>query len=180
MSLTLILGPMKSGKSLELIARMSALEYSDQRPILIQPDKNVREDGIRSRLGVEINAVKTASLCDVDVQDYDVIGVDEVFMFPESESEVIRAWLAMGKTVLISSLDLTGSGKIPEMVTKLYQLGPDEVVSKYAVCESCRSTGAQFSQILKDDQVMQELPEVVPEDGTFEYRPVCRSCYFKV
>lgn len=178
MSLTLILGPMKSGKSLELIARISALQYSHLSTVLIQPEKNVREDGIKSRLGIELKALKASNLKDVNVNNFDVIGVDEVFMFDDDGSEAIKGWLKDGKQVLVSSLDLSGMGRIPSMVSRLYRLGPDEVVHKYSICESCKKPGAQFSQILQNGEVVQNLPDVVPEDGTFDYRPVCRDCYF--
>lgn len=178
MSFTLILGPMKSGKSLELIARISALEHSNLSSVLVQPNKNVREDNVKSRLGVELDAIKVDSLKEVDVGKYDVIGVDEVFMFPDEDADVIKSWLHNGKQVLVSSLDLSAMGRIPSMVCRLYRLGPDEVTHKYSICESCRNPGAQFSQILKNGEVVRDLPDVVPEDGTYDYRPVCRKCYF--
>lgn len=178
MSLVLIVGPMKSGKSMELIGRMSVYAHSNLKALLIQPSLNVRDDNIKSRLGVEIDAEKVDSLKYVSAEGFDVIGVDEFFMFPSSDVSVIKKWLKHGKHVIVSSLDLSAMGRTPEAVQELYRLGPDEVIRRVAVCENCRNLGAQFTQILELGKPAKDLPDVVPEDGTYEYRPVCRACFF--
>ena len=150
MSLVLIVGPMKSGKSLELIARMSAYSHSNLKSLLVQPSLNVRDEGIRSRAGTELEAEKVDSLKYIDAEGYDVIGVDEIFMFPKDDVQIIKKWLKHGKAVIVSSLDLSAMGRIPDTVQELYKLGPDEVVRKVAVCESCKNLGAQFTQILEN------------------------------
>ncbi len=169
---------MKSGKSMELIGRMSVYAHSNSKALLVQPSLNVRDRGIKSRAGVEIEAEKVDSLKYIDAEGYDVIGIDEIFMFPAHDVAVIKKWLKHGKEVIVSSLDLSAMGRIPETVQELYRLGPDEIVRKIAVCENCKNLGAQFTQILENGEPASDLPDVVPEDGTYEYRPVCRACYF--
>jgi thymidine kinase len=178
MSLILIVGPMKSGKSMELISRMSVFNHSNHRPILVQPKLNVRDAGIRSRTGVEVPALKVTSLKEIDSTKYDVIGVDEAFMFTASDAQYIKQWLAQDKIVYVSTLDLSAMGRVPEMVHELYKLAPDEIIRKTAVCENCRALGAQYTQILENGNPAKDLPDVVPEDGTYEYRPACRECFF--
>lgn len=174
--LTLILGPMKSGKTLSLISLVAPLEYSDRKVLLIQPDKNVRDVKISSRVGAQLPAVKTKSLRFVDVRDSDVVAIDEVFMFDHDESALIERWLKEGRDVIASGLDLSGMGRIPSMISRLYRLGPDRIVQNFAVCELCRKAGAQFTQIRSGGEVVADLPDIVPEDGTYEYLPVCRDC----
>ncbi len=178
MSLVLIVGPMKSGKSTELISRVSIYTHSDLRALWVQSALNVRDNGIWSRLGVEIDAEKVDSLKYIDAEGFDVIAVDEIFMFPPEDMKVLNKWLKLGKDVIVSSLDLSAMGRIPETLAEIYKLGPDEIVKKTAVCESCRAIGAQFTQILEGSEPAKDLPDVVPEDGTYEYRPVCRACFF--
>jgi len=172
---------MKSGKSLELIGRMSAYTYTTLKAVLIQPNLNVRDDGIKSRLGPELPARKVESLGQIDTEltDTDIIGIDEAFMFEASDVKYIKKWLLAGKTVMISTLDISAMGNTPDFYAEVLKLGPDEVVQRSAVCELCKNMGAQFTVILKDGKpVRTGLPDVVPEDGTYHYSPACRNCFF--
>lgn len=180
MPLTLIIGPMKSGKSLELIARMSKYEHTSLRTVLVQPKLNVRDKGVRTRLGLELDALKVDSLSNVKADNYDVIGVDEAFMFGADSVPVIKEWLIQEKDVLLSSLDVSAMGNLTEFVAAVLELKPDELVLTTSVCELCKTLGAQFTQIYtnKGQPITEGLPDVVPEDGTYLYRPVCRSCFF--
>lgn len=179
MSLSLIIGPMKSGKSLELIARMSELQHSTLSSILIQPKLNVREEGVRSRAGIELDAIKLNSLGDLNYGSHDVIGVDEAFMFGEDDTKYIKQWLSSGKQVIICTLDISAMGNLFPFVRNIYELKPDEIIVKTSVCEVCKNFGAQFTQIHQNGvPVRSGLPDVVPEDGTYDYRPACRKCYY--
>lgn len=92
MSFTLILGPMKSGKSLELIARVAPYEFAGQEVLYIQPRVNVRDSGVHSRLGVNTNAMSVTSLGEV-TRAFDVVGIDESHMFDLDDVAVLRNWL---------------------------------------------------------------------------------------
>jgi thymidine kinase len=176
---TLILGPMKSGKSLELIARVAPYEFAEQQVLYVQPLANVRDEGVRSRLGLNTKAASVQSLAEIR-QPFDVIGVDEVHMFDPSDVAVIDRWLQQGKAVFISGLDLDYRAQMPPIVQYLLELKPDQIIPKIAVCDTCHSYCAQFTQILHNDEpVLQGLPIVVPEDGTYEYQARCRNCFLK-
>lgn len=170
---------MKSGKSLELIAQVAPYEYTDKKMILVQPEANVRDTGIQSRLGINAAATAIKSLNLVD-SDFDVIGIDEVHMFDKSDSRVINKWLLDKKIVVASGLDLDFRGKLMPIVKNLIELKPDIYINKKSVCEVCKNYDAQFTQILSDNiPVLTGLPAVVPEDGTFQYEARCRDCFVK-
>lgn len=176
---SLILGPMKSGKSLELIARVAPNEYAGRRVRYVQPKANVRDTGVQSRLGIGVNAQQTDSLSKV-LDSFDTIGIDEIHMFPESDVAVISQWISSGKDVFISGLDLDYRGVVPPIVTLLYQLKPDEVTFKRAVCDVCTRYDAIFTQILyKGELVLEGIPMISPEDGTLEYQARCRECFIR-
>ena len=176
---TLILGPMKSGKSQELVASVKPYEYADQQVMYVQPEANVRDQEIRSRLGVAATALSIQSLRNIE-QSFDVIGIDEVHMFRKSDSSVIEQWLLDGKKVVASGLDLDYRGKLIPIVKRLIELKPDNLVNKVSVCESCKAYEARFTQILNGNEpILGGLPPVVPEDGTYSYQPRCRSCFVK-
>ncbi len=177
MALTLILGPMKSGKSLELIARMAPYEFANKKIQYVQPIKNVRESAITSRSGLKAKASKMSSLTQVNPKT-DVIGVDETFMFDVSDVQIIKSWLDNDKEVIISSLDLDYSGTLIETVKLLLEFKPEQIIYKKAVCDNCKSYDAVYTQILhKGKAVTGGLPSVVPEDGTYVYEPRCRTCF---
>ena len=179
MSFTLILGPMKSGKSLELIARVAPYEFADQRVLYVQPKANVRDSSIRSRLGINTDAISVASLSEIS-KAFDVIGIDEINMFSPEDAAIIEGWLTQQKAVFVSGLDLDYRGKMPPIVQRLLELKPDEVIWKIAVCDICKKYRAQFSQIVHDDEpVLAGLPLITPEDGTYEYQARCRSCFVR-
>jgi thymidine kinase len=176
---TLILGPMKSGKSLELIARVAPYEFANQEVLYIQPEANVRDQGITSRIGINTKAQTVKSLKDV-TSPFDVIGIDEIHMFDPNEVEIIEQWLVEGKSVFISGLDLDYRARMPSMIILLLQLKPDKLIFKIAVCDICKEYRAQFTQILhKDKPVLSGLPLISPEDGTYAYQARCRNCFVK-
>lgn len=177
MALTLIIGPMKSGKSLELIARVAPYEFADKKVLYLQSSKDVRDQGITSRIGINTKAQRVKSLTEID-NGFDVIAVDEVHMFPERDAVQIGKWIDQGKDVFVTGLDLDYSATLQPMVAKIMELKPHNIIIKKAVCEVCHKYRAQFTQILHNGEaVLKGLPSVVPEDGTFTYEARCRECY---
>lgn len=177
MAFTLIIGPMKSGKSLELIARVAPYEFAEQKVLYVQSANNTRDDGIVSRAGVNTSAIKVHSLAEVD-DDFHIIGIDEINMFPPSDVQFVAKWLKADKGVFISGLDLDYRGHMPPVVQALFELKPESIITKIAVCEVCHRYAAQFTQIVhKDEPVLGGLPLIVPEDGTYEYQARCRTCF---
>lgn len=168
---------MKSGKSLELISRVAPYEFAHDRVLYVQPIANTRDEGVWSRGGLKVRAVKVESLNDITAT-FDVIGIDEINMFPPDDVAVINKWLEKGKNVYISGLDLDYKAEMPEICRRILSLKPDEVVFKKAVCDVCRIFDARFTQIIHDgEELLGGIPSIVPEDGTFEYQARCRQCY---
>lgn len=179
MSLTLIIGPMKSAKSLELITQAVPHEIAGRKVLFVHPTKNVRDEVVTSRLGLSKPSVKVERLQDI-TEDFDVIAVDEVHMFDGlTDHTTIENWVKQNKVVIASGLDLDYRGRLMTTIKRLLQLKPDMLIDKKSVCERCRSLNGAFTQILHDNNVLSGgLPKVVPEDGTYTYRTVCRDCFF--
>ena len=168
---------MKSGKSLELIARVAPYEFADKKVLYLQSSKDVRDEGITSRIGINTKAKRVASLKEID-NGFDVIAVDEVHMFPESDAAQIGKWVIEGKDVFLTGLDLDYSATLQPMIARILELKPHNIIIKKAVCEVCHKYKAQFTQILHNKKpVLGGLPSVVPEDGTYIYEARCRACY---
>lgn len=180
MDLLLILGPMKSGKSFELISHFAPLKYTSIPFGLFQSVRNVRDDGICSRNGISLGAQKIESIAQILDKNLQVVGIDEVHMFAESEVENIKKLLEQGTKVIISGLDMDCYGKLFPIVRKLLELGPKDVKYRRAVCEICGNPNAVYTQISKDNKpVLAGLPQVVPDDGTYTYTATCPKCFVK-
>ncbi|OGF25011.1 hypothetical protein A2331_00480 [Candidatus Falkowbacteria bacterium RIFOXYB2_FULL_34_18] len=180
MKLTLILGPMKSGKSFELINYFAPLKYTKQNFALFHPASNVRDEQINSRNGVYIESVKIQTIKNLIDGDYSIIGIDEIHMFPESEAEFIEQLLKKGTEIIISGLDMDHAGRLFPIVQKLMEMGPAEIKMKKAVCELCQDHNATYTQVLYNNEpIAKNLPPSIPDDGTFTYKPVCRKCFIK-
>ncbi|KKR35541.1 MAG: Thymidine kinase [Candidatus Magasanikbacteria bacterium GW2011_GWA2_40_10] len=180
MDLTLILGPMKSGKSFDLISYFAPLKYTDIPHVLYQSSRNVRDEHISSRNGVIIEAKKVCSLADALDKNYAVVGVDELHMFDPNDVAVVKELLKRGVKVVAAGLDIDYQGKMFEIIKGLLELGPKEVKYKRSVCELCRQPNAVYSQVFsKGVPLIEGMPPVIPDDGTFTYQPVCRNCFVK-
>ncbi len=180
MELTLILGPMKSGKSFDLISCFAPLKYTTIPFALYQSARNVRDEQICSRNGVVIAAKKAQSLKEALAEDCSIIGIDELHMFPEEDAKVIEELVKRGTKVIAAGLDTDYQGKMFGIIKRLLELGPREVRFKRAVCENCKKPDAVYTQVFKDSlPITAGMPPVIPDDGTFSYRPSCRDCFVK-
>ena len=180
MPLTLILGPMKSGKSLELIQRFAPLSYTHIPFALYQSTRNVRDKQITSRNGIFMNATKVSKIPEVTPAQYHIVGIDEIHMFPPEDIHTIKRLLDNNIKVIISGLDTDYQGKIFDIIRGLFELGPQEVIYKRAVCEICHTPKAVYSQVLYQEVPLTKgMPPVIPDDGTFTYQSVCRNCFVR-
>ncbi len=180
MSLTAILGPMKSGKSSELIARVAPQKIAGKKIFSGQSSRHIRDNGIESRLGFRLEALPLDHIDISQVEGNDVIAIDEIHMFSAQDIVTLNT-LRDRVTVIVSGLDLDYRGRLIPAIQALFELKPDEIIYKFAVCENCQALDAGFTQIFfKDGQpVTKGLPPVVPEDGSYVYKAICYRCFQK-
>ena len=104
-------------------------EFAEKKVLYIQPKKDVREEGIKSRIGINTRAERVKSLSQVK-NGVDVIGIDEVHMFPITDAEYIAKWLSEGKQVFVTGLDLDYSGRLQPMIARIMELKPHNIIVK--------------------------------------------------
>ncbi len=180
MELILILGPMKSGKSFDLISDFMTLEYTNIPFGLYQSARNVRDENIWSRNGLELKAEKINSLSRILKKNLEIVGIDEIHMFDEKEIETIGELLKKNIKIIASGLDTDYQGKIFPTIKKLLELGPKKIKYKRAVCEICKNPDAIYTQVYKNNKpILNGLPNVIPDNGIYTYKPVCRNCFLK-
>jgi thymidine kinase len=105
----LIIGCMFSGKTLELMRRVSRYEAIGKQCLIINHNNDTRTgDSIKTHSDLKRKSIKTDSLFklneDFTLEDIDVIAIDEAQFFPD-----LRRWVEemekTGKILIISGLD---------------------------------------------------------------------------
>jgi thymidine kinase len=181
-TLDLVLGPMKSGKSLELISLLSPLQFTRVKHRIYQSARHVRDTGVTSRSGGVLTTTKTLSLAIALEEELDVVAVDEVHMFDVADIDVVDRLLARGTRVVVAGIDLDHRGELFEPVRALLELGPDAVSYRRAVCDVCLDFSATHTQVLRSGEPFLDHlggSEALPDDGTFTYEARCRTCFVR-
>lgn len=173
--LTVITGPMFSGKSSELLRMGERHILAKQQVVYIKPslDNRYSENEIVTHAGKCVDALsidKDTCVLDIDiVKNADVLLIDEVQFFGPKMCSAITVLLNKGKIIYVSGLDMDFK-RIPFNST-MYLMGiADTVLKLTAVCEICSADAVQ-SLRLGDDESLVKLGE---KDA---YIPVCRKCY---
>lgn len=179
--LTVILGPMKSGKSLELISELAPLEYANLRYKVYQSSRHVRDAELSSRVGATLPTEKVPSLHVALDGPLDVVGIDEVHMFSASDVAVVRELLGRGIQVIAGGIDLDHRGELFPTVKALFELGPDKVLHRKAVCDVCHEFSAVYTQVLdRGTPFTADLGgAALPDTGSYTYEPRCRRCFVR-
>ena len=93
MPLTLLLGCMFSGKSTELMRRVSCLKSIGHRVLVINhssDDRYSTVDEVVTHGGHTMKSVKTETLCDIDTTGFEVVAIDEAQFFPDLFETVLN------------------------------------------------------------------------------------------
>lgn len=171
----LILGPMFSGKTTELMRRYRRYEIPGKSCIMIKYRGDNRYD---SEMVTTHDGIKNAALicnlleeCDPEVAKYDVICIDEVQFYKDAPFFCER-WANQGKIVEACGLSGTYLRTKFEIISDLIPLA-ESITSMNAICKKTGEEAA-FSKIItehKDNQI-----EII--GGTEAYISVDRKTYF--
>ncbi|XP_023339762.1 thymidine kinase, cytosolic isoform X3 [Eurytemora carolleeae] len=167
----LILGPMFSGKSTELIRRLKRYQVAKYEVLIIKYAKDVRydENGISTHDRQTLPAVAATTLKPLTAKAtaYDVIGIDEGQFFPDISW--VEEMANMGKIVLVAALDGTFQRKPFSNIMDLIPLA-EGVTKLSAVCMNCFGDAAFTKRTSQEESL-----EVI--GGADKYMAVCRKCY---
>ncbi|MDO4710384.1 MAG: thymidine kinase [Peptostreptococcaceae bacterium] len=174
----LVVGPMYSGKSEELIRRLKRAKIAKQEVLVFKPsidDRYSMEDVI-SHSGIKIQAV---AICDLaDVWDHitpqtQVVGFDEVQFFETNIVKVVIELADRGIRVICAGLDMDFKaepfGVIPELMARA------EFVDKLqAVCVICGQPATRTQRIIDGKPAKYDDP-VIMVGATESYEARCRG-----
>lgn len=169
----LILGPMFSGKTSQLILKMSKDMYNTSNIILIKYKKDIRYQGIASHQGFTYNGniVESGdSLMQLTLDTTpDVIGIDEGQFFSDI-SIFCRFMLSRGtKKIYVSALDGSYEQKMFQCITELIPIC-DTITKLSACCRVCGSEHALFTKRRTNSN------QLIVIGGSETYEPRCRDC----
>ena len=169
-----IAGPMFSGKSEELIRRVTRYHLARIPTQTFKPSLDTRyavgEVVSHSRLSTQAMPVADSAELLRSVEDRTVVvGIDEGQFFDDGLVEVASLLAGAGKNIIIAGLDLDYLGRPFEPIPSL-MLRAEYVTKSLAVCHRCGGPGLFTQRVVKSD-------ELVVLGATDAYEARCRRCY---
>jgi thymidine kinase len=170
-----IVGPMFSGKSEELIRRLKRARIARQRVACYKPDIDLRYH----RTSIASHSSQTHEACTVtnvealkasllpQLGEIDVIGIDEAQFFDESIIPLTVDLVHQGKRILIAGLDTTFNAEPFGPIPALMAIA-DEVAKLSAVCMICGQPAIHTQRLGQSQELV-----LVGAAGLYEAR--CRT-----
>lgn len=169
-----VVGPMFSGKSEELIRRLRRAEFARQRVQIFKPaiDERYAANEIVSHngLGIPSDNVSRASEVLQKVQPRtEVIGIDEAQFLGDEIVDVCTQLANSGKRVIVAGLDTDYRGRPFEPMPRLLAIA-EEITKLLAICVRCGNPAVHTQRLVESEELI-----VVGAMGTYEAR--CRRCF---
>lgn len=183
MSIELIIGPMFSGKSTELLRRLNICAEMDLRVLYVNSSLDDRtstsfstHNPTMTSVG-KIKAIKAASLEGLDPDTFDVIGIDEAQFIPNLKKDVVMLAESYRKQVLIAGLDGDfNRNKFGEIIDLIPLC--DSIDKLFPFCTECWKRGGVVKKALFSFRTSDAGTSAVVAIGAGDiYSPLCRRCY---
>lgn len=172
----IICGSMFSGKTEELIRRLTRARIARQRVEIFKPAIDTRYDEnnvvSHNENAIPSTPVQASAQILLYANNVDVVGIDEAQFFDDELISVCNKLANSGVRVIVAGLDMDFTGKPFGPIPSL--LATAEYVTKvHAICMQCGNL-AHYSHRKTTDEKQVMLGE------TDSYEPLCRDCYTKV
>jgi thymidine kinase len=174
-----ISGSMFSGKTEELIRRITRAELAGQEIQVYKPEIDDRygetEIGSHDGRSWEAEVVDGGDMESLKQADADIIAIDEANFFEQTLVETSHELADSGKRVIISGIDQNFRGEpfrpLPELMAAA------EYVEKLrAICARCGKPATRNQRLIDGEPAHIDDPEVlVGAEETYEAR--CRDCH---
>jgi thymidine kinase len=168
-----ICGSMFSGKTEELIRRLTRARIARQKVEIFKPgiDTRYHEEDIVSHNQNSIRSTPVNSAAEILLYagDCDVVGIDEAQFLDMGVIDAVNNLAAAGKRVIIAGLDMDSAGKPFGPMPHLMAIA-EYVTKVHAICVKCGDIAHySYRKVASEKQVM------LGEHDTYEAR--CRKCY---
>jgi thymidine kinase len=181
MSLSIIIGPMYSGKTWHLIKTFHKKKEEGKKVAVINYSADTRygDNILSTHNHITIQCIMVTNLCDIwlnrehpnysEVKQADVILINEAQFFVDLEDVVIDMLENCEKEIEICGLDGTYQRSQFGHIFKLLPLA-DHIEKLRGQCAKCPKESIFTLRISQDT-------EEIVIGGSDKYIPVCRSCY---
>lgn len=184
MTLEVVMGPMFSGKTSELIRLVEREVYAKKKGAIFKPsfDKRYSVREVVSHNGLHYSAhsvVATSAGMEkigsvVEGSALDVVGVDEVQFFPFGIVRLLDG-LASRKKVIACGLNMSFRAE-PFRTTMELAARADRVRHLSAVCVVCGEEATRTQRLIDGKPAPRNSP-LIAVGGKEMYEPRCRECY---
>lgn len=169
-----ICGSMFSGKSEELIRRLTRAKIARRRVQVFKPrlDDRYSDVEVVSHGGLRLVAVPVATSAEVLERTEDrteVVGIDEAQFFDAGIVGVAERLADLGKRVVVAGLDQDYLGRPFEPMPAL-MAAAEEVTKTRAICVRCGASASRTQRLVASEERV-----VVGAAGVYEAR--CRRCF---
>lgn len=172
--ITMILGPMYSGKTTECLRRLERFHLAKKPTILLRPTIDSRP--FLSHSQKETSWLKeefVSSLLGYDISSYSAVGLDEAQFFPDL-IDFCRRYAPADKNIILSGLIATSEA---QMFDSIVQTIPycDKILKLNAVCTKCGSEFGSYTHYTAGKKT-----DKVKVGASESYTALCARCWFEV
>jgi len=183
MSITVIMGPMFSGKTSELIRLIDRKRIAGKKCLIIKHTKDNRFDNASNIVThseiiyskcpiIYLSTLEESAINLVNDNGYDVVGIDEGFFFSKVLKPFFNKLADSGIDVIVSTLESSFRQELFLDVGMLCATA-EHVIKLKAICMRCKELEASFTIRTIDST------ELILVGGADEYQSVCRPCLNK-
>jgi thymidine kinase len=178
MSLSIILGPMFSGKSTELIRKIRLAKTINKKVLVIKPKIDNRYDDnkvVSHSFESEIcQTVDNLESLDLIIINYDLIVIDEGQFFSDLKQYVLK-WLDINhKDIIIGGLDGDFERKPIGQILELIPYS-DKCVKINSLCKMCNNG----NEGIFTHRISKQLINQIAIGGSESYMPLCRKHFLE-
>ena len=172
-----VVGPMYSGKSEELIRRLKRAKIAKQNIVVFKPhiDDRYSKKDVVSHSGDSIEAIpieKASDIYDLIDEDVQVVGIDEVQFFDEKVVDIAIDLANKGVRVIAAGLDMDFKGEPFGPTPKL--LAVAEFVDKIqAICSVCGQPATRSQRLIDGKPARYDDP-IIQVGAVESYEARCR------
>jgi len=170
---------MYSGKSTELIRRLEREQIARRSVVAFKPsfDSRYETDSIVTHSGQKITCHLVDTIRQVpELSDkFDVVGIDEVSLFPAGDWDIISEIVDRHHLTIVAGLDMTYRREPFGMMPYLMAVA-DDVTKLSAVCHVCGEDAKYTQRLVGDKPAPFDGPTI--EIGALEsYQARCAKCF---
>jgi thymidine kinase len=186
-SIDIIIGPMFSGKTTELIRRLTICAQAGMKVLVINSNLDTRSEEVLSchsikkvtfdsLLTVETRKVKNLSEVSDIVKDFDVIGIDEAQFFSDLIQVVVFCSDILNKKVIVCGLNGDFEQKPFGDILNLIPFC-DTITKLSSFCQTCSERKKSIIPALFSKRIDTEKKDTIVIGNSHQYIPVCRKCF---